>query len=202
MTMQDVEAQRRPVGEIVDRLAGIAERDSISLREVIEEFGESSFLPALMVPALLVVSPLSGIPVFSTICGLLIAFISAQMLVSRRHLWLPDLLMRRRIDGEKARNAIGKLRKLSDWLDRKARARFGLMTSAPARKWLQLLCFLCGAAMPFLELVPFSSSLLGSAVVLLATALLARDGLFALIGSTVIGGAILVPLFATGVIQF
>ena len=55
--------------------------------------------------------------------------------------------------------------------------------------------------MPFLELVPFSSSLLGTAVMIMATALLARDGLLALIGSVVIGAvAIGVPLFAFGVI--
>jgi hypothetical protein len=39
--------------------------------------------------------------------------------------------------------------------------------------------------MPFLEVVPFSSSILGFAVLLMATGLLARDGLFALLGLAV-----------------
>ncbi|EEX12960.1 exopolysaccharide synthesis, ExoD [Citreicella sp. SE45] len=189
-----------PVGQIVDRLSRVTEAEDLTLRDLFEEFGESSFLPALMVPALLVVSPLSGIPLFSSACGLAIAFISAQMLVSRRHLWLPDVLMRRRIDSEKAHNAVGKLRVVSNWLDKHSKRRLRVLTAAPLSKWLQLLCFLCGAAMPFLEIVPFSSSLLGGAVMLIATALLARDGIFALFGSCVIVGAALVPLFALGVI--
>ncbi|MHA7868779.1 MAG: exopolysaccharide biosynthesis protein [Salipiger thiooxidans] len=189
-----------PVGQIVDRLSRVTEAEDLTLRDLFEEFGESSFLPALMVPALLVVSPLSGIPLFSSACGLTIAFISAQMLVSRKHLWLPDALMRRRIDSEKAHNAVGKLRVVSNWLDKHSKRRLRVLTSAPLSKWLQLLCFLCGAAMPFLEIVPFSSSLLGGAVMLIATALLARDGIFALFGSCVIMGAALVPLFALGVI--
>lgn len=197
MTAQD---RPRPVGEIVDRLHLAADSERVALRALLEVFGESSFLPALMVPALLVVSPLSGIPLFSTICGLSIAFISAQMLISRSHLWLPDILLRQQMDGAVARTALGKLRHVSDWIDAHSRRRFRVLTSAPFRKWLQLLCFLCGAVMPFLELMPFSSSLLGGAVLLMATALLARDGLFALLGSLAICLAVFVPLSVLGVV--
>ncbi|APZ52690.1 exopolysaccharide biosynthesis protein [Salipiger abyssi] len=197
MTAQD---RPRPVGEIVDRLQLAVDRDRVPLRALLEVFGESSFLPALMVPALLVVSPLSGIPLFSTICGLSIAFISAQMLFSRNHLWLPDILLRQQMDGATAQTALGKLRYVSDWIDAHSKRRFRMLTSAPFRKWLQLLCFLCGAVMPFLELVPFSSSLLGGAVLLMATALLARDGLFALLGSMAICLAVFVPLSVLGIV--
>ncbi|MGR3377416.1 exopolysaccharide biosynthesis protein [Salipiger abyssi] len=197
MTAQD---RPRPVGEIVDRLQLAVDRERVPLRALLEVFGESSFLPALMVPALLVVSPLSGIPLFSTICGLSIAFISAQMLISRSHLWLPDILLRQQMDGATAQTALGKLRYVSDWIDAHSKRRFRMLTSAPFRKWLQLLCFLCGAVMPFLELVPFSSSLLGGAVLLMATALLARDGLFALLGSMAICLAVFVPLSVLGIV--
>jgi hypothetical protein len=52
--------------------------------------------------------------------------------------------------------------------------------------------------MPFLELVPFSSSILGVAVVLFATALLTRDGLFAVGATAIMGLAALVPLALYG----
>lgn len=192
--------ESRPVGVIVDRLEAAVERGALTVGTLVQEFGDSSFLPALIVPALLVVSPLSGIPLFSTLCGVMIAFISAQMILARNHLWLPQRLMGMGINRDRARTALKKLRRVSDWLDRNARSRMGLLTSAPARMALKLLCLLCGLTMPFLELVPFSSSLLGGAVVLMATALLARDGLFALAGSVAVLGAAYIPLTVFGVV--
>ena len=194
----DAQNRPQPVGEIVDRLDAVVERDDVMLRDLFEEFGESSFLPALLVPALMVVSPLSGIPLFSSVCGLTIAFIYGQMLLSRKHLWLPDALMNLKIDGPKARKAVRKMRGVGNWIDKHSKHRLGVFMTAPMRKWLQLLCMLCGLAMPFLEIVPFSSSLLGSAVTLLATAMLARDGLFALLGSIAIATAALVPIGVLG----
>ena len=189
-----------PVGDIVERLDALTSNDRFTLGGVVETFGQKSFLPVMMVPALLVVSPLSGIPLFSSICGLSIAFIAAQMVLGRDHLWLPDFLMRRAVEGKRAHEAVARLKSVARWLDRHARQRARLFTRRPFRKMLQVLCLLCGAAMPFLELVPFSSSILGATVLLMATALLARDGLFALLGFGTLSAAVLVPLWALGVI--
>jgi hypothetical protein len=48
--------------------------------------------------------------------------------------------------------------------------------------------------MPFLELVPFSSSILGLSVVLISSAFLTRDGLYALAGLGVFAVAPMIPL--------
>ena len=42
------ESPARPVGEIVDRLDSATNQPSLSVHDLLEEFGESSFLPALM----------------------------------------------------------------------------------------------------------------------------------------------------------
>lgn len=189
------DATAHPVRDIVDRLHDAADRDRVRLRDVVEAFGETSFLPMLMVPALLVLSPLSGIPFFSSVCGLTIVFISAQMLwPGRDHLWLPDFLMRQQVDGEKARGAARRLRRLADWLDGHTRDRFHVLVSRPFRPQLEAICLLCGAAMPVMEFVPFSSSILGLAVLCFCTAMLARDGLFVVLGFVVMGIAAMVPV--------
>lgn len=190
------DSNRRPVRGIVDRIDEIAGRDHVRLRDVVEAFGAASFVPLMMVPALLVVSPLSGIPLFSTACGLTIAFVAAQMLARRRHVWLPDILMRQQIDGHRAREIMARLRRVADWLDGHSRRRLRVLTRYPVRRTVQILCLLCGLAMPLLEIVPFSSSILGAAVLLLATALLVGDGLFALFGLAVMALAVLAPLAA------
>ena len=73
------------------------------------------------------------------------------------------------------------------WLDAHTGKRLSVLVRPPMDRLLHLACVLCGIAMPVLELVPFTSSILGAAVVLLAMTLLVRDGLLAL---AVIGAAI------------
>jgi len=52
--------------------------------------------------------------------------------------------------------------------------------------------------MPFLEIVPFSSSVLGAAVLLFATSLLIHDGLFALFGMAAMTSAVGVLITVAG----
>jgi len=51
--------------------------------------------------------------------------------------------------------------------------------------------------MPFSEFVPFSSSLIGGAVALLAFGMLARDGLFVILGLAVYVVPILLLFYVT-----
>ncbi|MFA8386335.1 MAG: exopolysaccharide biosynthesis protein [Pelagibaca sp.] len=191
-------AQTTSVNQIVDRLADLADQDRINVGEIIEAFGTQSFLPILMVPALLVVSPLSGIPLFSSACGIAIAAISVQMVAGRRRLWLPQFLVRRSLEGQRARDAIQRVHGVAGWLDHHSRDRFHPLLRWPGRKLIQTLCLVCGGAMPFLEIVPFSSSVLGSAVLLFATALLLRDGLFAVFGLVMMSSAAAILVTVAG----
>jgi hypothetical protein len=185
-----------PVQDIVARLEGTSQGERVTLGDAIEAFGRRSFLPVLMVPALLVVSPLSGIPFFSSLCGLTIALIAGQMLwPGQDYLWLPDRFTRRTISGERARNALARLARFARWLDTHSRERFSVLVGhRPGRKAIELCCLLAGLSMPVLEIVPFSSSVLGVSVLFMATGLLTRDGLFALLGLCVLVATPLLPL--------
>lgn len=184
-----------PVQDILGRLYDTARRDRVTLGDVVEAFGDRSFVPMLIVPALLVLSPLSGVPLFSSICGVTIAVISIQMLwPDRRYLWLPDRLMRRNVSGERARGAVARLCRVARWLDANARTRLrALVLTRPGRTILELACLFAGALMPFFEIVPFTSSILGFSVLLMATAILTRDGLFAVAGLAIFVAAPVVP---------
>ncbi|WP_414896964.1 exopolysaccharide biosynthesis protein [Rhodovulum sp. YEN HP10] len=184
--------QETPVSAVLDAVDQAAQGDRLSVRRMFEALGSVSFLPLLLAPALAVVSPLSGIPGFSSLCGISIALIAGQMLVRRRHLWAPGWLMRREIRADRARSAVGWLRRPAGWLEWAARPRLKFLVTPPLVVLLQLLCLFAGLAMPFLELVPFSSSLLGMAVVILSVAMLARDGLLALIGMAPFASALAV----------
>lgn len=171
---------------LLDAAGKASDDDTTSIRQIVQALGENSLTPNLIFVALAVVSPLSGVPLFSSICGITIALISAQMLIGRDHIWLPSLVMSRRIDSNKLDRALTALRRPAGWLDRVTRPRLRWLVRGPVRKLTQALCMVCGLAMPFLEIVPFTSSLLGSVVSLLAFGMLARDGLFTLAGLAIL----------------
>lgn len=166
---------------IVDRTREIARDDDVTLGRVIGSFEQTGFAALTLVPALAVVTPLSGIPLFSSVCGLVIALISAQWLLGRKNLWLPEWLYRRSVGGRPVREAMARVRPVALWLDGHSKKRARFLFRQPLRPLLPLSCMMFGALMPLLELVPFSSSFLGAAVCLIAFSLMTRDGIYALV---------------------
>ncbi|MEE4382194.1 MAG: exopolysaccharide biosynthesis protein, partial [Pseudomonadales bacterium] len=79
------------LGELLDQLRAAVEADGaeVSVGELMEAVGRRSFAPVLLLVGLLLVSPLSGIPSFPTLMALLVCLVSVQMLLGRRHFWLP-----------------------------------------------------------------------------------------------------------------
>ena len=183
---RDDAAEVASLGAIIERVMALSDTPTVSVRDIVAGFGEASFLPFLMVPALIVVSPLSGIPLLSTICGTCIALISVQMLIPRhRHLWLPAAIMRQRIGTVRLVTGLRRIEGPARWIDARSHRRLQVLVRPPVSILAQMMCVLCGAAMPFLELVPFSSSILASAVVLFGVGFLARDGVFTLAGMAI-----------------
>ncbi len=171
---------------LLDAAGDASDGDKTTVGQIVASLGENSLAPNLIFVALAVVSPLSGIPLFSSLCGISIALIAGQMLIARDHLWLPGFVMRRQIDSARLDRALQALRRPAGWLDRITRPRLSWLVRGPVRKLTQALCVICGMTMPLLELVPFTSTLMGVVVSLLAFGMLARDGLFTALGLAVL----------------
>lgn len=193
--MPDALSPNHPLKDVLAALRRESQRPDIRLGDLLAAFGPASFVPALLVPALIVFSPTSGIPLLSSVCGLTAAMIAAQMLTRRSHLWLPGVLANRRISGRRLGIALRWLDRPAQWLDRLARPRLGLFYMPPLTLLTPLACLICGLAMPFLELVPFSSSILGGAIILFAVGLLVRDGAFFLLGVAAMAAGGAIPFF-------
>ncbi|WP_425090777.1 exopolysaccharide biosynthesis protein [Tropicimonas sp. S265A] len=166
---------------IIDRAMREAGRDDVCIGHLASAFGRASFIPLMMLPAAAVVSPLSGIPLFSSICGIMILLIAVQLLVGRQCIWLPQWLQQRHIAGPRLERGLMRIKPLAAWLDRHAHSRLGLFFYPPVWFLLPILCAFAGGAMPFLELLPFTSSFLGMTVLLISLAMLTRDGLWVLV---------------------
>jgi hypothetical protein len=180
--MPDAPPGLRGLTEIINQVIDLAAADRISLREVLRTIGDASFAPILLLPALAVATPLSCIPFFSTTMGILIFLIAGQMLLQRQHLWFPRWVLRREVQGHLVRDGFRKLYPIARWIDARTQTRMRIFARRPLVFVPQMLCLVSGMIMPLLEFVPFTSSIIGVGVALLALGILTRDGLLTIIG--------------------
>lgn len=167
-----------PLTDVVARIRKAGTGGELSVQDIVEALGRASFGPLLLAPGLLVMSPLSGIPGLSSLGGITIALISIQMVFGRDHIWLPRWIMRQSVERSRMEKALNAIERPMHVVDRVTKPRLSFFARRPLVLIPEILCLACGLAMPFLELVPFSSSLLATVVTLCAVGMVTRDGLF------------------------
>jgi hypothetical protein len=180
---------------LVSRLEILAGGGRVSMRAIVEVAGQAALLPALTLLALMIVSPISGVPFFSSISGLVIVLISVQLLMNKRELWLPDFLMRREIPGKRLATALRWMRRAADYLERFTRTgRLSFLVSSATLKPRLVICLIAGLSMPVFEIVPFSSTFLAAIVLMFALSIMTNDGIFVLLGSVILALVVFLSL--------
>ncbi|WP_299031379.1 exopolysaccharide biosynthesis protein [uncultured Sulfitobacter sp.] len=178
---------------ILKRIENARGDEQITIGEIVNLIGQVSFAPLLIVPAIALVTPLSGIPLFSATMGIIIFLVSSQMVLRREYLWLPQWVLRIRANRRYVKTAFEKMHPLVKWLDRRTETRLTVLTHKPLVFVPQLLCVLSGLVLPLMEFIPFSSSMVGLSVALLGIGILARDGavvFLALVPYALVGGLV------------
>ena len=159
-----------------------AEREAVSVQDVLHEIGDRSITPLILIVALLLVSPLSGIPGVSTLAAVTIIILAVQAVKGKRSLWLPGFLLRREVAGERLSSCVRYLRRPCAFVDRRCRPRLQALTTGPMRFMTLLTVAIIPIGWPFMEVVPMMSSIGAATVALLVFGLFTRDGLFVLLG--------------------
>lgn len=200
-THDDKNCETSEVSEIVSVLHETGENRSPTVGDIIQNLGSASFGALLLVPAMIIATPASGIPGLPSVGGLIIALIAAQMVIGRDHVWLPKWLMNRRINPDRLERALDFMRRPARWIDHVTRPRLTWLLRWPMVVPLQVLCVFCGLAMPMMELVPMTSSIAAIAVFVIAVGIIADDGLLAILGAAVaIAGVLVFHRLGGGVI--
>jgi len=158
-----------------------ANRSEVCISDVLDDFGKRSFGPFIMLPALLEISPVGGIPGVPTILAAIVALVAVQLLWGRDHVWMPQFVQKRGVSGKKLHKAVGKLRGISHWLDEHSHGRLETLVEGVWIKVAALLIIALCFTVPPLELVPFASTLPMAAIAAFGLALTVRDGLFMLV---------------------
>jgi hypothetical protein len=169
--------------DCVDQL--VHEKHEVCLEDIIEVVGTRWFGPLLMVPGLVMVVPGVGdIPGVSAMMGLVVLLISVQAIFDRSTVWLPHWLADRSIKEDKVKRILKWLRRPAGFIDNMTRRRLTWAVRHASMYVIAATCIVIAATTPLLELIPFSAILAGAAITIFGLALLAQDGLLALLAIT------------------
>ncbi|MEC7431921.1 MAG: exopolysaccharide biosynthesis protein, partial [Pseudomonadota bacterium] len=147
------------------------------------------FGPLVLLAGLVTVAPLIGdIPGVPTLLGLLVLLTLGQLLFQRRSVWIPSRLSKRHISKQKLFKALQWVDKPAAFVDHWTRRRLPWLVSGARQYLMALICMAVAAAMPLMELIPFSANGGGLALMAFGLSIVARDGLLALVAVATTGG--------------
>lgn len=188
LTKNPAPTQPRNLTQVLDRLEESAEgEEKVTIDAMLDSVGRRSFGPLILVPGLIAMSPLSGIPTLPSILGVIVVLIAGQMLIGKEHFWLPQKALNRKIEKKAFTKGIRALRPVGRFVDRLLQPRLTFLTKNIGNKLVALVCIVVGATMPPLEILPFLATTAGAALTLFSLALIANDGLLALLGYCFVG---------------
>jgi hypothetical protein len=155
----------------------ISQRETVTVRDILELVGEQGLLILCMILMLPFLLPVS-VPGVSTIFSLVVMLVGFS--VTTNWLWLPDRIMNRKIDSQTLVNSMQKGANIFSRLDGLVRPRLLRLSDNRFINRLNGMALIFGGILLIfpLGLVPFSNTLPGIAVLLLAAGMLQRDGLF------------------------
>jgi hypothetical protein len=121
-------------------------------------------------------------PPIPLVCGLLILFVAAQMLIGMERPWLPQRVLNLSTTREAASRLAGRAVPWLSWLERFAKPRFAVLQTEMGLRIVGGIVTLCALALlvaaPFIGQIP-----LGIAICLIGLGLVERDGLIIAIGT-------------------
>jgi hypothetical protein len=175
--LQPVSVRRLPLSAVLQQLAAEQGRERVSVRDLFAALGDRALAALLFVFAVPNVIP--SPPGLSTVLGVPLLFLSAQMLFGRRA-WLPTFVARRSM----ARDDFEALMsRVLPWLERAEkllRPRLSVLALPPMEYLVGLVCL--ALAVILVLPIPLGNIPPAFAIALMALGILERDGIWVLAG--------------------
>lgn len=159
------------------------------MADILDSLGHRSYGPFFVVPTSLELTPIGSIPGVPTFMATLILLFGLQIVLGRRHIWLPQVLLRQSVTSGKLHSAISSARPVASKIDIIFHGRLKRLTQGPFVRVAALMCVLLALAVPPLEVIPFATSIPIGVILLFGLALLLKDGLLMLATFALTGGA-------------
>ncbi len=186
--------ESRAFSDVLERL-GQGDEPKLSLREMVEAFGERGFGAVILMLALMALFPWppGGKAVFS----IPIILIAAEMALQREKVWLPRWMLKLSVSRDSYRTTAAKVLPRLRRVERLTRPRWPVLTGEAADVVIGVICIMLALMMALP--VPFGDALPGLTLALFGLGIIQRDGAFILAGlfGTAVCGVYLALVWAT-----
>jgi hypothetical protein len=176
--------------EITAKVEGDATPETLTLSEVLDAFGRRSYGPLLLVIGLFAISPATIVPGFTWLAAALTLVVAGQMALGLKRIWLPRGALQAELPRDAVLGGIEKSRGVAKRIDGLLKPRLTFLSGPPFVNIVALLCIAAALITFPLGLIPFAPLAPGVAVVFFGLGMVARDGLWLLLGTAFLGGAI------------
>jgi hypothetical protein len=163
---------------------------AFTLGDIVEAVGRRSYGPLLLVIGLFAISPATIVPGMTWLAAALTLLVAGQMMLGLKRPWLPRSALRARAPSERTLTVLGKVRPWAERVDAVLKPRLVFLSHPP---FVNLVAFfvIVAALVTFpLGLIPFAPLAPGVAVVAFGLGMVARDGLWLLLGASALGTAL------------
>jgi hypothetical protein len=162
---------------------------SITLKQVLQQFGRRSYGPLLLIIGLISISPAALLPGSTTIFATLTLLVALQLLFHRDHPWMPGFALRMKFSERRLEKFIRFCRPATKLIDKVIRPRFTFLSEQPWVTGVALLVVLAALITYPLSFIPIAPLLPGLAIALFGLGMTARDGLLLAFGAGIMGVA-------------
>lgn len=168
--------------DALDRVEDNATGDTISLGDVVDNFNGRGFGALLILPSLLVVLPTGGLPFVPVVCGLFMILICSQIVIGKRHPWLPKTLRKTGFTREKYEQAVNAMRPYIGFVDRLSTPRLKVLSRPLSQRVVAIICILLSFVTAAVALLPIASHIFAFAILCFAIGISSRDGIMTILG--------------------
>jgi hypothetical protein len=172
----------RRISGILIALAEATRGERISFGDMVDAFSARAYGPLIVLFAAPNVLPVA-LPGISAVLGAPLILLTAQLMLGRRHPWLPGFLRRRSLARASFESLVARIVPRLRRLEAMIRPRLLLLTGVAGTRLIGATGLLLSTII-FLP-IPFGNMLPGLALVLMAVGLLGRDGVAVLAGGAI-----------------
>lgn len=154
----------------------------VKFKEIVDVMEGRGFGALLVFPALLTILPTGAIPGVPVCSAAMICLISGQLVLGKKHPWIPGPLAKFSMSKKKLEAALKKARPLAEAIDQFAHPRYEFLVKKSMQRCVAFLCMALAVIMAVIGFIPYVPALFSIPILLFAVGLSVRDGLLTMIG--------------------